>query len=506
MEEAQAEIERFAVAAEQLHQPMYLWHRHWFLTSQALFEGRFAEGLQLADEALVLGDRVSSIDARQGHAMQRFVARRTATELGPLAETFVRLCDELPTMPIYLGVLALLRVEQGNRDEAASLLARLAAELPTMRTDAFRLATLALAAEVVAAVEDDAVARTVLDGLHGETGVNVIFGACGAYLGPASRYIGLAALAAGDVDAAVDALHDAAERARAVNGRPWLARIQLDLATALLRRDDPGDRAEALQATTDAIEIGRAHAMTMLVEAALAKKLEAQGALHVDTSNSIDVVAAAVSSDQPDLLALLPDAHAGSTVTVLFTDIVDSTLSAERIGDRRWLDVLRTHNAVVRAELPRHQGVEVKARGDGFMLAFAGARRAVQCAVAIQRALAADPIELEPGEVVRVRIGLHTGEALQAEHDLFGRHVNLAARIADRARGGEVLVSALTCGLLSGADDIVFGRSREVTLKGVAEPQTVVTVEWRTTEPSVPDDIDTASEGGEDARHAGTAT
>ena len=67
-------------------------------------------------------------------------------------------------------------------------------------------------------------------------------------------------------------------------------------------------------------------------------------------------------------------------------------------------------------------------------------------------------------------------------------------------------MSALTCGLLSGADDIVFGRSREVTLKGVAEPQTVVTVEWRTTEPSVPDDIDTASEGGEDARHAGTAT
>jgi class 3 adenylate cyclase len=118
--------------------------------------------------------------------------------------------------------------------------------------------------------------------------------------------------------------------------------------------------------------------------------------------------------------------------------------------------------------------------------------------------LADRPIELEPGDAVRVRIGVHTGEALQAEHDLFGRHVNLAARIADQAEGGEVLVSALTCDLLSGADDIVFGASREVTLKGVAEPQTVVSVAWPTD--SVPNDIDAATAGNEDVRHAGTGT
>jgi len=504
--EAHAEIERFTAAAEQLQQPMFLWHRHWFLTAQALFEGRFAEGLQLADEALVLGNRVSSVDARQGHAMQRFVARRTPDELVALDETIAHLGDELPAMPIYLGVLGLLRAEQGRRDDAVVLLAKLAAELPAIRTDAFRLPTLALAAEVAAAVGDAALAATVLDLLRQEHGVNVVFGACGAYLGPASRYVGLAALAAGKLDDAVEGLHEAAAVVRAANGRPWLARVQLDLATALLRRDGPGDRDDALRATTEAIEVGRAHAMTMLVEAALAKKLEAQGAWHTDITNSIDVVAAAVSTDQPDLLALLPDAHAGSTVTILFTDIVDSTLSAERIGDRRWLDVLRTHNAVIRAEVGRHQGVEVKARGDGFMLAFAGARRAVQCAVAIQRALAVRPIELEPGDVVRVRIGLHTGEALQAEHDLFGRHVNLAARIADQADGGEVLVSALTCDLLSGADDIVFGESRDIRLKGVAEAQTVVSVEWQAAPPSVADDIDAAGAGDEDVRHAGTGT
>jgi class 3 adenylate cyclase len=505
VEEAHAEIERFEIAAEELQQPMYLWHRHWFRTSQALFEGRFAEGLQLADEALVLGERVSSIDARQGHAMQRFVARRTMADLEPLGNTLASLWDELPTMPIYLGALAVVRGEQGRKHEAAALLAQLAAELPSMRTDAFRLSTLGLAAEAAVAVDDCPLATIVLEALRVEPAANLIFGACGAYLGPRSRYVGLAALGAGEVDEAIAELREAADRVRAMNGRPWLARIQLDLANALLRRDGKGDREQALLATTEAIEVGRSHAMTVLVEQALATKLSAQGAVHTDVSSSIDVVAAAVSADQPNLLSLLPEAEAGSTVTILFTDIVDSTSTAERIGDRRWLDALRTHNAVVRAELPRHQGVEVKARGDGFMLAFAGARRAVQCAIAIQRALAAHPIELEPGGSVQVRIGVHTGEALQAEHDLFGRHVNLAARIADQAAGGEVLVSALTRDLLSGADDVAFGASREVSLKGVADSQVVVPVEWAVT-PTVANDIDAEAPGEEDARHAGTGT
>jgi class 3 adenylate cyclase len=148
----------------------------------------------------------------------------------------------------------------------------------------------------------------------------------------------------------------------------------------------------------------------------------------------------------------------------------------------------------------------VKSRGDGFMLAFAGARRGVQCAVAIQRALAAEPIVVDELGVVEVRIGVHTGEALQAEHDLFGRHVNLAARIADQAGGGEVLVSALTRDLLAGADDFTFGAARDVVLKGVSDSQRVVAVEWRTTAASVADDIENEADEEENASHAGTGT
>ncbi len=222
IDEAHAEIERFAAAAEALQQPMFLWHRHWFQTWQALLEGRFAEGLQLADESLALGERVSSVDARQGHAMQRFVARRVVADLEPLAETVTALADELPTMPMYLGVLAVLRLEQGRREESAALLARLAAELPSLRTDAFALATLSLAAEAAVSIEDVELASAVQRALRDDLAANVIFGACGAYLGPKTRYVGLAALAVGEIDDAVTQLCDA-ERPSAGHERPAVA-------------------------------------------------------------------------------------------------------------------------------------------------------------------------------------------------------------------------------------------------------------------------------------------
>ena len=93
-------------------------------------------------------------------------------------------------MPIYLGALAVVRAEQGRKDEAAALLRQLAAELPSLRTDAFRLSTLGLAAEAAVAVDDRPLATVVLDALRGEPAANVIFGACGAYPRPAGAVCG----------------------------------------------------------------------------------------------------------------------------------------------------------------------------------------------------------------------------------------------------------------------------------------------------------------------------
>jgi class 3 adenylate cyclase len=179
---------------------------------------------------------------------------------------------------------------------------------------------------------------------------------------------------------------------------------------------------------------------------------------------SLDRVAASVESERPSLrAAAAPD----GTVTLLFSDIEGSTTMNERLGDTRWLDLLRAHHRVIRGQVQAYGGFEVKVQGDGFMVAFPGARRAVGCARAIQRAIASE-FEGHPQGPIRVRIGLHTGEVLKDENDFYGKNVVLAARIAEQARGGEILASAVVRELAQSGGDIAFDEQREVQLKGLA--------------------------------------
>ncbi len=130
---------------------------------------------------------------------------------------------------------------------------------------------------------------------------------------------------------------------------------------------------------------------------------------------------------------LQPHAAPDGTVTIMFTDIEGSTAMTERLGDRQAQEVLRIHNAIIREQVAAHQGFEVKSQGDGFMMAFSSARRALECAIAIQQNFAIHD-EARPGEPIRVRIGLHTGEAVKEGEDFFGKTVTLAARIASGGR------------------------------------------------------------------------
>ena len=176
---------------------------------------------------------------------------------------------------------------------------------------------------------------------------------------------------------------------------------------------------------------------------------------------SIDLVAAAAAADPlPVSLA------AAGTLTIVFSDIEQSTRRAVELGDERWLALLGVHNRLVRRHVERSGGVEVKAQGDGFMLAFPSARAAVQCSIEVMRALAAHG-RSHPTEALRVRIGMHTGEAIVEDGDLFGRPVVLAARIANQARGGEILVSSLVREIVETRGDLCFGEPREVPLKGL---------------------------------------
>lgn len=158
------------------------------------------------------------------------------------------------------------------------------------------------------------------------------------------------------------------------------------------------------------------------------------------------------------------------TVTILFTDIEDSTRHAVALGDRRWMQALREHNAIVRKRLVAEGGFEVKSQGDGFMVAFPSARDALRAAIGIQRAIEARD------DALRVRIGLHTGEAIREANDFYGRTVILAARIAAAARGGQILVSSLVRELVAGTDEFTIEEHAEVELKGLAGTHKLWTV------------------------------
>jgi class 3 adenylate cyclase len=177
----------------------------------------------------------------------------------------------------------------------------------------------------------------------------------------------------------------------------------------------------------------------------------------------IDAVASEVRREEPDLAA---QTGLDGTVTLLFSDIEESTPIAEQLGDLRWMQVLREHNALVRECVARQSGFEVKTIGDAFMIAFQSARRALLCAIDIQRAFAAYSDE-HPEQAVRVRIGMHVGEPVREADDFYGKSVILASRIAGQARGGEILVSSLLRELIESAGDIRFDEGRETTLKGL---------------------------------------
>jgi class 3 adenylate cyclase len=164
-----------------------------------------------------------------------------------------------------------------------------------------------------------------------------------------------------------------------------------------------------------------------------------------------------------------PDAEDERTLaTILFTDIVDSTLTLGRLGDTTWQRVLLDHNGRLRSELDRFRGREVVTTGDGFLALFDGAARAVRCAAAMSEAVR--PLGIE------IRAGLHTGEITIAGGNAHGVAVHAAARIAALAGPGEVLVSGTTRDLLDGSG-LRFGDRGQHELKGLEGRRQVYALE-----------------------------
>jgi pimeloyl-ACP methyl ester carboxylesterase len=154
--------------------------------------------------------------------------------------------------------------------------------------------------------------------------------------------------------------------------------------------------------------------------------------------------------------------------TILVTDIVGSTERAADLGDRAWAELLDRHHAIVREQLHAFRGEEVDTAGDGFLATFDGPGRAIRAAVAIRDGLRESRIP--------VRCGLHTGEAERVGGKVAGIAVHLAARIADTAESGEIMVSDTVRSLVAGSG-IDFADRGSVSLRGVPEEQHLFSVE-----------------------------
>jgi class 3 adenylate cyclase len=188
------------------------------------------------------------------------------------------------------------------------------------------------------------------------------------------------------------------------------------------------------------------------------------------------------SAPAPDVSAMKPPS---GTLTMMVTDVADSTRLAERLGDQRWIGVIAEHNTLVREQVARHGGTEVKALGDGFLVVFPSARRAILAAVDVQQGLARFR-DTRPETPVAVRIGLHTGEIVDVDGDVLGQNVVVASRIADEAAPGEIVVSGVTRDLTVSGGDITFGPADDVELKGLSDRWRVHRVAWSPAAPEAP--------------------
>jgi class 3 adenylate cyclase len=457
--------------ARELRTPALVWQHEVLGGLWALLEGRFEQAEEIANHALALSQRLENPFG--GLAMYSIQISRIWQERGSLEQLESVLKQRIADQPHvgWRARLAHIHTELGRQEEARRELDELAEkDFADIQRDLIWLLTIGYLGEVAAFLRDRPRCELLYELLlpHADRNVVVLNAACN---GSVSRQLALLAAALGHVEDAERHFEDALAMNQRLESPPLIARTQADYARVLLERDGPGDREKALQLASRALAAAQELGMQRLSERVLVTKLEAQGIRGSDTQHSIHAVAFQVQQEQPDLARhAAPD----GTVTLMFSDMEGFTRMTERLGDLRAHEVVREHNRIVREQVARHGGHEVELRGDGFLMAFASARQGVQCAIALQRALSRSSGD----EAIRVRIGLHTGEALRDADKFFGRTVIQAFRIADLARGGEILVSSLTRELVASAGDLQFGEPRSVELKGLAGEHAVHPVSW----------------------------
>jgi pimeloyl-ACP methyl ester carboxylesterase len=195
-----------------------------------------------------------------------------------------------------------------------------------------------------------------------------------------------------------------------------------------------------LHHTDSAIPVGNARYAAEHITGA--RYLELEGADHLPLTHDADRIAGEIEEFLTGARGARPPNR--MLATVLFTDIVGSTELVAKLGDRPWQELLEQHDRLVRNELGRFHGREVKHTGDGFLATFDGPARAIRCARAIRHSLRELGLE--------IRTGLHTGECEPHGNDLAGLAVHIGARVMAEAQAGEILVSSTVKDLVVGSE------------------------------------------------------
>jgi class 3 adenylate cyclase len=471
------ELEIYARLADELRMPEHIWHTYALRGMRALLDGDMEEAERLAQQARHAGDRAEQPLAQQYYGIQMIQIQSMQGRAAELLPAVRDLAERFPGIPAWRSGQVTLAARSGNTELAKRELDRFAADdFAALPRDVNWFAAMSLMGEAIAEIGAEEYAERVYERLLPYEGLVIVVARAAACNGPVDRVLGLLAQTMGRPDDAERHLGNAVEIATRMNDHPGMALCGLALAELLLERNQDNDRELALELLSTVLGTAREMRARWIADRALGDRLEAQGLTGVDVTTSIDEMVTALEEEQPDMRAhLAPD----GTVAILFSDIEDSTVLTERLGDERWLQLLREHNAIFREQISRHDGYEVKSQGDGFMLAFPDPCEALECAIDVQRAFA-EREQDGSEEQLRIRMGLHTGEVISEEGDYFGKNVILAARIAAQATGGEILVSEeLRQAAMSGnGDGLRFDDGRELELKGLAGSHRVYRAEW----------------------------
>ena len=327
--------------ATELRQPQWLWNVPLMRATRALIDGRFDEAGELAERSLALGTRAEEPVAAQFYATQMALLRRLRrspeddAELDALTGRLQELAEQYPAIPAWRSSLAATHAELGHSIEARAVFETLAAEsFSDVPQDAQWGISVTLLAEVATHLGDAARAARLYELLVPYDGLNVIAGRAAASYGPVARVLALLAATEGRLDDAERHFADSLALSDRMGDRPFGAQTRYELARMLLDRGRGGDRERGLALLSTALDSAQEIGMVRLVQEALAARLDAQGLAALDVSTSIDFLIDEVAAERPDIAAhAAPDGQ----VTILFSDIEDSTLMTERLGDERWL-------------------------------------------------------------------------------------------------------------------------------------------------------------------------